>query len=131
MKRILLSCLGCLSFLAAARANETWTLDRPDELGGRKTTVLGAPQALDGLGGKALTFDGVKDAVVVPANPLAGSESFTIEVLFKPATDGPEAQRFIHLQDEAEWRVMVEIRVNGKGAGGSTPIWAAGPKVCH
>ncbi len=35
--------------------------------------------------------------------------------MLKPATDGPEAQRFIHLEDEAAWRVMIEIRVNGKG----------------
>jgi hypothetical protein len=107
--------LGCLLVVARLSADETWRLDRPDEVGGKKTTVLGAPSVSDEHGMKAIVFDGAKDAVVVPVNPLAGSEKFTIEVLLKPATDGPEAQRFIHLQDDAEWRVMVEIRVNGKG----------------
>jgi hypothetical protein len=107
--------LGCLLLAANLRADETWRLDRPDEVGGKKTTILGAPSVSVEHGMKAIVFDGAKDAVVVPVNPLAGSEKFTLEVLLKPATDGPEAQRFIHLQDDAEWRVMVEIRVNGKG----------------
>jgi len=107
--------LGGLLLTTRLFADETWRLERPDEIGGKKTTVLGAPRATDDHGVKALVFDGTKDAVVVPVNPLAGAEKFTVEVLLKPASDGPEAQRFIHLQDEAEWRVMVEIRVNGKG----------------
>jgi Concanavalin A-like lectin/glucanases superfamily len=107
--------VGCLLLATRLGADETWRFERTDEVGGKKTTVLGAPRVSDEPGGKAVVFDGVKDALVVPINPLAGCEQFTIEVLLKPATDGPEAQRFIHLQDDAEWRVMIETRVDGKG----------------
>ena len=63
----------------------------------------------------AAVFDGAKDGVFVPALPLAGVKQFTIEILFSPAEGGPAEQRFFHLQDTAESRVMIETRLDGKG----------------
>ncbi len=112
---------GCLAAIAVAggflRAAEPatviWKVDDPKKIGGYATEVLGAPQIANG----AAVFDGAKDGVFVPADPLDGAKAFTIEILFSPAANGPKEQRFFHLQDttDAQWRVMIETRVDGKG----------------
>jgi hypothetical protein len=38
--------------------------------------------------------------------------AFTIEILFHPDGDGPAEQRFLHIQDEQERRVLIETRVS-------------------
>ena len=88
-----------------------WSLAEVKKVGGVATEVLGAPKVVDG----AAVFDGAKDGVFVPALPLAGAKQFTIEILFSPAEGGPAEQRFFHLQDAAESRVMIETRLDGKG----------------
>ena len=100
------------SWLRAADApTVVWKLDDLKKIGGHETEVLGAPSVVDG----AAVFDGVKDGVFVPANALEGAKEFTIEILFSPAEGGPKEQRFFHLQDASEWRVMIETRLDGKG----------------
>lgn len=96
---------------AADAASVVWKLDDVKKVGGVATEVLGAPGSADG----AAVFDGAKDGVFVPALPLAGAKEFTIEILFSPAEGGPAEQRFFHLQDSAESRVMIETRLDGKG----------------
>lgn len=97
------------------RANDAattiWQLADVKKVGGHPTEILGTPQVIDG----AAVFDGVKDGVFVPTIPLEGAKQFTIEILFRPAEGGPEAQRFFHLQDTSTWRVMIETRLNGQG----------------
>ena len=88
-----------------------WTLDNAASIGGHQPTVLGAPRFIDGGVGPAACFNGKDDGLVISAIPIAGWSQFTIEVLFRPDADGPEAQRFVHLQDERESRVLIEIRV--------------------
>ena len=62
--------------------------------------------------GKAVEFNGVDDGLIVPTNPLAGIDRFTVEVLFEPALDGPEEQRFLHIQESnSENRALVELRM--------------------
>ena len=96
---------------AADATTVVWKLGDVNKVDGLATEVLGAPKVVDG----AAVFDGAKDGVFVPAIPLAGAKQFTIEILFSPAEGGPEAQRFFHLQDTSDWRVMIEVRLNGKG----------------
>jgi len=96
---------------AADAATVVWTVDNATNIGGHATEVVGVPQA----GAGAVVFDGAHDGVFVPAIPLAGAAQFTIEILFFPAEGGPSAQRFFHLQDVADWRVMIETRLDGKG----------------
>jgi hypothetical protein len=103
----LVSATGC----AAAPESRVWTLDRPDLVGGFQAEVLGAPRAVASDGRKALCFDGRADGLLVPANPLRGLGQFTIEILFRPDGDGPAEQRFLHIQDEQERRVLIETRV--------------------
>jgi hypothetical protein len=92
-----------------------WTLDNAASIGGHQPTVLGAPRFIDAGVGPAACFNGKDDGLVIPAIPIAGWSQFTIEVLFRPDADGPEAQRFVHLQDERESRVLIEIRVTPEG----------------
>jgi hypothetical protein len=104
--------------LGACLRAETWTFDRLDRLGGHPTTILGHPRLIDTPAGKAIEFDGVQDALYVAVNPLAGAQSFTWEVIFRPDKGGALAQRFFHLQEQDEQtaldtpnRLLMEIRV--------------------
>lgn len=111
----MLTCVATCSYAAGAAEGASrasvWTLGDLKKIGGFTTEIVGAPGISEG----AMVFDGVKDGVFVPNIPLAGAKHFTIEILFKPAEGGPEAQRFFHLQDTATWRVMIETRLDGKG----------------
>jgi len=114
MKRILAGAalLALVNLSHAAEATTVvWKLDDVNKVGGHATEVLGAPRLADA----ALVFDGVHDGLFIPDNPLAGAAKFTIQILFSPAEGGPEAQRFFHLQDNTNWRVMIETRLDGKG----------------
>ena len=96
-------------------AETIWRVDNVERIGAHAVTVAGAPHVNDDGGGAALVFDGVKDGVFVPAIPLAGATQFTIEICFLPAHDGPAAQRFLHAQDSAGSRALIETRLDGKG----------------
>jgi hypothetical protein len=101
----------CTAGCTSAPPQHTWHLVRADSVGGHAAEVLGAPTVEEEGGRKALCFDGVSDGIILPVNPIAGWPRFTIEVLFKPDGDGPEEQRFLHIQDEAQRRVLLETRV--------------------
>lgn len=103
--------------LASLSAAEpvVWHLDQTANVGGFAITVLGEPKVVTDAGGPAVQFNGTTDGLFVAANPLAGWKAFTVEILFSPAEGGPGAQRFVHIQDAATWRVMIETRLDGKG----------------
>ncbi len=62
-----------------------------------------------------MLFNGKSDGLILSANPLRGFSKFTIEILFRPDPNGPSAQRFVHIQDERDSRVMIETRlINGQ-----------------
>ena len=107
--------LGSHLTAAEARAPTVWLLEKTEQVGDHATEVLGAPQITADPDGKSVHFDGKSDGLFVSANPLAGRREFTVEVLFRPEEGGGEAQRFLHLQDTATWRVMIETRLNGQG----------------
>ena len=71
-----------LFLLAALRApgadppaQEVWTFDRIDRIGGQATTVLGHPHVIDTPAGKAVEFNGVDDGLQLDVHPLAGAET--------------------------------------------------------
>jgi hypothetical protein len=110
MKWALLLTAATFAALAAfaADAVETWRFDSLDKIGGHAVKVEGAPRIVDG----AVVFDGVKDALFFDVHPLAGAETWTWEVIFRPDVGGAAEQRFFHLQEEgAETRMLFEIRV--------------------
>jgi hypothetical protein len=110
---------AALLFAAAAAAQtpqEVWTLDRLDRIGGHTTKILGEPRVIDTPLGKAVEFDGVDDAIFVEVHPLAGAETFSWEVIFKPYSDGRPEQRFFHMQENGtQTRLLLETRlIDGK-----------------
>jgi hypothetical protein len=98
--------------------SEVWKFDQTDSLGGYPATVLGHPHLIDSPYGKAVEFNGVDDALFVDVHPLAGASAYTWEVIFRPDADGPEAQRFFHLQEQdpktgkdTDNRMLFETRI--------------------
>jgi hypothetical protein len=90
-----------------------WKLENAQEVGGGPALVLGGPRVEGPQGQQDLVFNGRTDGVIVPTCPLAGWANFTVEVLFRPDSDGPAAQRFIHMEDGAARRLTFETRILG------------------
>ncbi|HEU0120137.1 MAG TPA: LamG domain-containing protein [Bryobacteraceae bacterium] len=107
-----------LPFLSAAAlyaAEITWTFDNLKSIGGHTLTILGAPKVIDTPKGKAIQFNGVNDAIFFDVHPLAGARTFTWEVIFRPDSDGPPAQRFFHMQETgSDHRLLFETRIIDK-----------------
>ncbi len=76
-----------------------WNVDNITSIGGHKTAVMGSPKVIETEKGKAVEFDGVKDGLIVESLPLEGAEKFTLEIIFRPDANGPESQRFLHIQE--------------------------------
>ena len=118
--------LGALGHsLAAAPAKRPgaalWTFDRLDRIGGFPAKALGHPRVIKTPVGKAVEFNGVDDAIFIDHHPLAGAETFTFEVLFRPDRGGAAEQRWFHLStvdpktgQDTDTRMMFEIRVIGE-----------------
>jgi Concanavalin A-like lectin/glucanases superfamily len=100
--------VGC----ASGPAMRTWRLDQVGSIGGQVPEVLGAPQPTNKNGRQAVCFDGKADGLFLPVNPIEGWPQFTIQILLLPEGDGPEEQRFFHIQDAQEHRVLIETRVD-------------------
>jgi hypothetical protein len=106
--------LGCATASGPQNDATVWKLRDATQVGGHATEVIGAP-APSGAGTEAaLVFDGQADGIFVPANPLAGWRAFTIEVHFKPDGSGSEEQRFLHLEDGLQHRVLMELRARDR-----------------
>ncbi|MFP5207433.1 MAG: LamG-like jellyroll fold domain-containing protein [Acidobacteriota bacterium] len=103
---------------AAALHTQIWRFNRLDRIGGFPTEVVGHPQIIRTPYGKAVHFNGINDALVVPDHPLAGASTYTWEVIFRPDAGGMQAQRFFHLQEQDPVthadtgnRMLFELRV--------------------
>jgi len=78
------------------RESTYWRFDNLDRIGGYAVHVEGQPQRIQTPAGAALAFDGVDDALFVPAHPLNGAAAFTFEAVFRP-DGGQFEQRWFHL----------------------------------
>ena len=88
-----------------------WYVDNLTSIAQHPISAIGQPSIRNDLSGANVSFDGVKDGLMVENNPIAGLQAFTVEVLFFPANGGAFEQRFIHLQEHAsESRALVELR---------------------
>ena len=92
-----------------------WKLDNLSRIGGYPAQVLGNPSMMHPATSKAVFFDGVDDGFIIPVNPVEHCKSFTVEVRFQPASDGPAAPRFVHFEDSAGRRGTLELRVTPDG----------------
>ena len=90
----------------------TWHINSIERIDGNPVTVLGNPEVISTPDGDAVWFDGVDDALFLDVNPLAGATEFTYEVVFRPDSDAPQAQRFFHLQESgSDNRYLFETRL--------------------
>lgn len=87
-----------------------WDINRLDTIGGQPVTVYGNPIVVETDSGKAVEFDGIDDGLLVPLNPMAGANEFSIEIVFKPYSGGLKEQRFIHMQQDDNNRALIELR---------------------
>jgi hypothetical protein len=92
-----------------------WKLKDTNLVGGYKPSIFGSPANKSDNSGSSLFFDGIDDGIVIPKIPIEGWERFTIEVLFKPDSDGPVEPRFIHFEDKELNRGTFEVRLKGNG----------------
>ena len=75
-------------------------------------TILGNPRIIECPYGNAVLFDGQDDAIVMDTNYLIGMNTFTIEIIMRPDSDGQREQRFLHLGEVRGDRVLVETRTS-------------------
>ena len=111
---------GCAAVTAqtGASAGTLWRFDNLQHIAGYSVRVEGEPKAIPTPAGPAIAFDGVDDALFVPAHPLAGAASFTFEAIFRP-DGGAFEQRWFHLA-QADPSVP---------AGLYPPVQASGPRL--
>jgi hypothetical protein len=89
----------------------TWYVKDTRQIGKFSPTVLGNPAVKVEGKDSAIYFNGATDGLVIPTIPIEGWPLFTIEVLFKPDSDGPVAPRFIHFEDTSLNRGTFELRL--------------------
>jgi hypothetical protein len=124
MRLFRIAVLFGVALCVSARSQElakqvTWRFDDTALLGGHTTKVLGHPKIIETPMGKAIAFNGVDDALFADVHPLAGAETWTWEMIFKPDVDGKAEQRIFHLQsidpatgtDVPQERMLFEIRI--------------------
>ena len=113
MRRTTVIAIAAAALLwCADRKSEVWKFDSITQLGGHAVTAEGHPQVIDTPAGKAVQFGGVEDALFLNVHPLAGAETFTWEVIFRPDVGGAAQQRFFHFQENGtDSRMLFEIRV--------------------
>jgi hypothetical protein len=110
--------LSAVAQPSGSEAAEVWLFNQTSAIGGFTTQVLGHPLVIETPLGKAVQFNGVDDALFVAEHPLAGAETWTWEVIFRPDEDGAAAQRFFHLSvldpasgKDVDDRLLFEIRI--------------------
>jgi hypothetical protein len=93
-------------------ASVEWVLGDLTSIGGHAVSLVGAPRVVQTTIGPAVEFNGSADGLFVDASPIAGLRAFTVEVLFQPAADGPDEQRFLHISETGtENRLLFETRM--------------------
>jgi hypothetical protein len=107
-----------LAGLLLAQNRTSVTEWKPGQFGNKPpkgTTTTGSPKIVDSPHGKAMAFDGKADGIFLPGNPIEGLTEFTIEAVFRPDSDGPPEQRFVHLGNVQGDRALLETRVTKDG----------------
>jgi hypothetical protein len=92
-----------------------WFVNRTDSIGGYAASALSAlPTIVSTPYGDAAQFNGTNQALLVNNNPLGTSTQFTIEVFFRPDSQGTASneQRFLHIRNLSNdnRRVLMELR---------------------
>jgi hypothetical protein len=114
--RFVLLTLLLIPSAASAQQSTTWRFDSTTRIAGHATTLLGTPKVVSTGIGPAVHFQGDNtsgDAIFLDTNPLAGTLSYTFEVIFRPSSTGRPEQRFFHVQEAGtQSRRMFEMRLH-------------------
>ncbi len=112
-KTILILLLFYLVTISKAQVKENlWFIDNLTKIGGYDVEIIGNPKIIETSIGKAVEFNGINDGLIISNSPLAEALEFTVEILFKPYTDGGVEQRFLHIQQDNDNRILIELRNN-------------------
>jgi hypothetical protein len=119
-------CMFVVCFLVSACAVQTkkstsvevWLLNSVVSINGVAVNAMGNPKVIETVYGKAVSFDGDGDRLLVDKNPLGDANEFTIEIIFKPNDAYPKniEPRFFHIElpDNPSRRITIELRLNDK-----------------
>ncbi len=112
MRHALVLGICAAALWCADRRSDVWKFDSITRIGGHAVKAEGHPRVISTPAGKAVEFGGVEDALFLNVHPLAGAETFTWEVIFRPDVGGAAEQRFFHFQENGtDTRMLFEIRV--------------------
>lgn len=95
---------------AISQEQVLWELNSLEEIDGLPVTKYGNPRVVNFGNFDAIEFNGVKDGIILDKNPVAEAESFTLEVVFMPYSGGETEQRFVHVQQDDNNRMLIELR---------------------
>lgn len=109
---------GCSSSGPLKRGSELWTFDSLTNINGYSVEKMGQPNLVASPFGKAVSFDGDGDRLLVNANPLGDASEFTVEIIFKANDVFPKNHepRVLHIEspDNPARRITLELRLNDK-----------------
>jgi len=115
-----------------------WILASMTEKKSEGLSLRGKPGKVGSKYGKALSFNGVSDAVFIEEMPLSGLKKFTIEMLIEPQSGGNFEQRFLHCGETQGDRILLELRATPEGwyfdafvAVGEQKLALIDPKLLH
>lgn len=72
--------------------------------------ISGKPQIVNSPYGDAVSFNGIDNAFFLNELPLKSLQEFTVEMVFKPETNGVFEQRILHMGESTKDRILLEIR---------------------
>jgi len=75
--------------------------------------ISGNPGIVNSPYGPAVKFNGLDDALFLKDMPLKSLSGFTVEMIFRPASDSTFEQRILHLGEVSGDRMLLEIRAVG------------------
>ena len=109
---------GCTSQNLKKLQSEIWKFDFLTNINGYTVEQMGQPKVVSTPLGKAVSFDGDGDRLLVNTNPLGDATEFTIEIVFKANDVFPKNHepRIFHIEspDNPARRITIELRLNDK-----------------
>lgn len=115
---ILLIVSSCANPIIKSSDVDIWSFDSLSTINGHTVEHSGHPKVVHSPLGKAVSFDGDGDRLLVNTNPLGDATEFTIEIVFKPYDVFPNNNepRFFHIQshDNPNRRLTIELRLNDR-----------------
>jgi len=109
---------SCVSQTQKKLSAEVWKFDSLTNINGYSIEKIGQPKVVTSPFGKAVSFDGDGDRLLVNANPLGDATEFTIEIIFKANDVFPNNHepRIFHIEspDNPARRITLELRLNDK-----------------